>query len=93
MASMDVSVIIVNYKTPELTLACIDSLKMRTGGSIEYEIIVVDNGSHDGVKHLLCEKHPGVKVIESAVNLGFGKANNKRIITNDHPIFFIRAFK
>ena len=39
---MDVSVIIVNYNTYELTSACIESIIKNTT-NISYEIIVVDN--------------------------------------------------
>lgn len=40
-----VSIIILNYNTPELTVACVQSIIAHTSG-IEYEIVVVDNGSH-----------------------------------------------
>jgi len=46
---MDVSVIIVNYNTKELTQSCIDSVFAKTEG-IDYEVILVDNGSTDGSK-------------------------------------------
>ena len=39
---MDVSVIIVNYKTCELTLQCLRSLFKYTHG-VKMEVIVVDN--------------------------------------------------
>ena len=41
---MDVSIIIVNYKTPELVVECIRSIREKTTG-ISYEIIIVDNDS------------------------------------------------
>lgn len=44
---MDVSVIIVNYKTKELTHNCIDSVFQNTN-DIEFEVILVDNNSRDG---------------------------------------------
>ena len=43
---MDVSIIIVNYKTPELVVECIRSIREKTTG-ISYEIIIVDNDSKD----------------------------------------------
>lgn len=48
---MDVSVIIVNYNTKQLTSNCIQSIVDKTSG-IEYEIILVDNASTDGSKDL-----------------------------------------
>ena len=44
---MDVSVIIVNYNTLELTKNTINSVIEKTQG-IKYEIILVDNASTDG---------------------------------------------
>ena len=43
---MDVSVIIVNYKTRDITLQCLRSLFQNTSG-VEMEVIVVDNASGD----------------------------------------------
>ena len=45
--NLDVSVIIVNYNTRELTLKCIDSVFVNTSG-VNIEVILVDNGSNDG---------------------------------------------
>ncbi|WP_149242264.1 glycosyltransferase family 2 protein [Dyadobacter sp. 32] len=72
---MDVSIIIVNYNTAELLINCIDSIQTKTSG-LYYEIIVVDNKSSDNSVILLKEKFNNVIVIESDINLGFGKGNN-----------------
>jgi GT2 family glycosyltransferase len=42
MADIDLSIIIVNYKTPELVRDCVKSIKKHTTG-IKYEVIVMDN--------------------------------------------------
>lgn len=72
---MDVSVIIVNYNTCALLDNCLESIKFHTQ-DIQYEVIVVDNASSDGSIEMVTQKHPWVKLIESKINLGFGKANN-----------------
>lgn len=72
---MDVSIIIVNYNTKELTSQCIDSIYEKTSG-ISYEIILVDNASKDGSKEFF-EKDSRVIYIYSDENMGFGRANNK----------------
>lgn len=71
---MDLSIIIVNYNTLELTQQCINSVRDNTHG-IEYEIIVVDNASTDGSREIMAEQE-GILFIESGGNLGFGRANN-----------------
>lgn len=73
---MDVSVIIINYKTPDLVKDCVKSIKKMTEG-ISYEIVVVDNASDDGSAEMIKrELRDNVILIESETNLGFGKANN-----------------
>jgi hypothetical protein len=73
---MDVSIIMVNYNTRNLTATAIGSIIERTKG-ILYEIILVDNGSmDDSVGYLQNKFGDLVRIIESGSNLGFGKANN-----------------
>ena len=73
---MDVSVIIINYKTPDLVIDCVRSIKEKTE-DISYEIIVIDNASADGsVEVMRRELREDVTLIEPEINLGFGKANN-----------------
>lgn len=71
----DVSIIIVNYNTTALTLACIESvLKFTKQNSIE--IILVDNASSDKSIIKGIKKYTDVKFIINKENIGFGKANN-----------------
>ncbi|MDY0987395.1 N-acetylglucosaminyl-diphospho-decaprenol L-rhamnosyltransferase [Flavobacterium sp. ACN2] len=72
---MNVSIIIVNYNTKDLLSNCIGSIYSNTK-DVDFEIIIVDNASIDGSQELIKEKFPEVVLIESEVNLGFGKANN-----------------
>ncbi|MBQ9722805.1 MAG: glycosyltransferase family 2 protein [Bacteroidales bacterium] len=72
---MDVSIIIVNYNTKELLRNCIQSIYNHKTQS-SYEIIVVDNNSHDGSCEMIKSEFTKVKLIESSENLGFGRANN-----------------
>ncbi len=48
MTAPELSVLIVNWNTRELTLKCLDSLPRGIGDGVSYETIVVDNGSVDG---------------------------------------------
>lgn len=71
---MDISVIIVNYNTKQLTKECIDSIFLKTSG-VDFEVILVDNASSDGSQELF-KKDQRVTFVESESNLGFGRANN-----------------
>lgn len=72
---MDVSIIIVSYNTAGMLSDCIKSIREKTSG-LQYEIIVVDNDSSDGSVQMVKSDFPDVVLIESAQNLGFGRANN-----------------
>lgn len=85
---MDISVIIVNYNTKHLLPACLNSIKEQTHG-VTYEIIVVDNASHDGSLEMLATEYTWVKVIESDINLGFGRANNLGMKNASGKYFFL----
>ncbi|MBK5244419.1 MAG: glycosyltransferase family 2 protein [Eubacteriaceae bacterium] len=78
---MDLSIIIVNYKTRELTSDCIDSIIKSNTKGLDYEIIVADNASCDGSIEAIQCQFPQVKTIVNKKNLGFSKANNLGIKT------------
>lgn len=63
--------IIVNWNAGHQIKQCIDSL----GDTIAQQIIVVDNASTDGSEQAVANL-PGVTLIRSSENLGFGKACN-----------------
>jgi GT2 family glycosyltransferase len=70
-----VSVIVVNYNTPELTAELIASIHRHTAG-VGYEIVVVDNGSEPSRRFRADPAKPALRTIQSETNLGFGKAVN-----------------
>ena len=87
---MDVSIIIVNYNTKNLTLQCIDSIYEKTIG-VSFEIIIVDNNSTDGSQELLSQDNR-IVFVEAGENLGFGKANNLGVEkSNGKFIFFLNS--
>ena len=71
---MEVSVIVVNYNTLELTKQCIDSVFEKTE-KISFEVILVDNGSTDGSVEMF-SADSRIVFIPLNENVGFGKANN-----------------
>lgn len=72
---LDVSIIIVNYKTIELTSACINSVIRYTSG-ISYEIILVENGTSEFNYENTKQWVQKLQLIVSPENIGFSKANN-----------------
>lgn len=72
---MDVSIIIINYNTLELTKKCIESIKEKTQG-IHYEIVLVDNASTEPKTKETFEQIPDIVFAPSKENLGFAKGNN-----------------
>ena len=89
---MDVSVIIVNYNTLELTKNTIESIFEKTQG-VRYEIILVDNASKDGsIEFFESNYKDKIIFIKNNENLGFGKANNKGIeVAKGEYIFLLNS--
>ena len=74
MENIQVSIIIINYNTRQMTQECIDSVIDKTRG-LTYEIILIDNRSGDDSKQHF-EKDSRIRYVYSFENLGFGRANN-----------------
>jgi GT2 family glycosyltransferase len=76
----DLSIIIVNYKTPQITKNCLLYLKKNLEKyPLNVEVLVVDNGSEDKSVEVLKKiesQWNKMKLFVSKKNLGFGKGNN-----------------
>jgi GT2 family glycosyltransferase len=72
---VDVSVLIVAYRTPELVERCVRSITAETAG-VTAEVIVVDNDPDDTSSRALTQLHPRCRVLEPDTNLGFARAVN-----------------
>ena len=71
---IDVSIIIVNYNTCQITKECINSIFNYTS-DVNFEIILIDNNSKDeSYTEFSIDKR--IKYFYLDSNLGFGKANN-----------------
>lgn len=73
---MDLSVVIINYKTEELTLKTLESVFEANPPKNKLEVILVDNASGDATVLAVKKRFPKVKIIESQKNLGFAGGNN-----------------
>jgi GT2 family glycosyltransferase len=70
----DITVSIVNTNGRELLLECLESL-----GSIDADIVVLDNASEDGSVAAVRDRFPNVRVIAQTRRAGFG-ANHNTVI-------------
>jgi GT2 family glycosyltransferase len=71
----NLAIIIVNYNTRDLLLTCLRSVYANHTEN-RYHVIVVDNGSTDGSVDAVQRDFPGLTLIKSDRNGGFGYANN-----------------
>lgn len=72
---LDVSIVIVSFNTRAVLRECLQSVQRESNG-LNIEVLVVDNNSSDGSPEMIEAEFPGVRLIRSQVNLGFGPANN-----------------
>lgn len=88
---VELSIIIINYNTKDMTRNCIESVVEHTTG-LNYEIILIDNASSDGSAEYfenfcfgsdraarLAARQVPCHYIKNTKNLGFSKANNQGI--------------
>ena len=73
---MDLSIIIVNYKSWKRLRECLDSLKLISGNNFSYEVVVVDNASDDGLLEKFEKDYSGFRFIRSPGNWGFAHGCN-----------------
>lgn len=75
----ELSIIIVNWNNAKLTKNCIESIFKNTN-NLDYEIILVDNGSTESSSWKLMDyydKHPLIKTVRTGYNYGFAGGNNR----------------
>ncbi len=84
--SVKLSVIIVSFNTRETLRYCLElvqaELRRIAIRGFSSEILVVDNASTDGSAQMVEQFFPDVGLIRSAVNLGFGGANNLALLAS-----------
>ncbi|MFC5408783.1 glycosyltransferase family 2 protein [Larkinella bovis] len=78
MQQPDLSIILVNYKTPYLIVDCLRSVEKHTSG-LTYEAIVVNNDPDPSGRAIVLAEFPTTNWIEMGYNSGFSRANNRGI--------------
>jgi len=71
---LDTQIIILNWNNYPDTKKCLDSVFKIT--SVEFKVILVDNGSTDGSVDRIGVEFPKVNIIKNRENLGFCEGNN-----------------
>jgi hypothetical protein len=73
--SLDLTIIIPNYNTRELVVKCIASIYQFTKG-IEFEVICIDDNSHDGSADAVAAIFPQVILVRNDSNRLYVRNNN-----------------
>lgn len=76
---IDISIVILNFNTLQLTKLCLDSLVSSRMENYQMEIIVCDNASADGTDQMVKKNFPNVIFIQNGKNVGFAAGNNPGI--------------
>ena len=74
---MQVSFIIPLFNCLSLTRVCVTTLRESLPAGLQYEIILVDDGSTDGTREWLHTLSSEFRVILNESNLGYAKSNNR----------------
>ncbi|KKU56725.1 MAG: Group 2 glycosyl transferase, partial [Candidatus Amesbacteria bacterium GW2011_GWA2_47_11] len=72
----NLTIIILNHNVKQLLLNCLSSLTAAKTSQDDWEIIVVDNASHDDSVPTTQRIFPDVKIISCHKNVGFAAGNN-----------------
>lgn len=78
--TLDVSVVVVSYRSRDYLPGCLDAVRASLEASdLAGEVIVIDNASPDDTAALVAERYPWVRLIVNEVNQGFATAANQGI--------------
>lgn len=75
-ARPEISVVIIAWNGMKFLPDCLRTLTEELQG-LDYEIIVVDNASHDGSAEFIEQDYPDAKLVRNPRNLGFARAVNQ----------------
>ena len=88
-ASVDLSIIIVNWNSLQFLRQCLCTVYARPHG-FSLEVIVIDNASYDGSAELLAAEFPQVQFVQGMENIGFARANNAAFaVSTGRAILFL----
>ena len=73
-----VRVVVVDFRGGDMTLDCLRHLFATAWSRERLEVVLVDNGSGDATAARAEQAHPGLRVVRSPVNCGFGAGSTWR---------------
>lgn len=73
----ELAVVVVTYSPGETLDRCLDTLAKATTRSVR--VVLADNGSTDGAPERAAESRPGVELLRTGGNLGYGTAANRGV--------------
>jgi len=73
---LDLSIVVVSFKTPTLVRQCLRSVYDRAWRH-SYEVLVVDNASGDGSAEMIASEFPQATLFANQENVGFARACNQ----------------
>lgn len=77
---LDLTICILSWNAADLLVACLKSLRqIRALNRINYEVIIIDNGSEDGSGEVVRRDFPEVRLISNIRNTGFAAGNNQAL--------------
>lgn len=80
MEEIDLSIIVLNYNTKDLTKNCLNSVLASKTDKYKIQIIAVDNGSCDGSVQMIRKEFPQVILVDNKENYGFARGNNDGLL-------------
>ena len=81
--TLHAAIVIVNWNGQLLLETCLPAALAQTYP--DFDVIVVDNGSHDGSAGWIAAHYPQVRLIRNTENAGFAAANNQAFAASSAP--------
>ena len=85
---MQLSIIIVNYKSAQLVIECLQSI-FDQNSTFAFEIIIVDNNSMDDSNERIGKIFPQIRYLQMNYNAGFARANNEAIKNSNGDVVLL----
>jgi GT2 family glycosyltransferase len=84
----ELSIVVLSWNTLELTRKCLESVRQRER-ELSFEVIVVDNASHDGSAGMVARDFPSVRLLRNERNEGYARGNNQGIALATAPLVLL----